>query len=112
MSERACSGQAAVEVVGMVPLCVVVALGVGQLLAAGAARELAGTAAQAGAMALVQGGDPAKAARIAVPGWSRERMAVRVRGRAVSVRMRPVGVLPGTAQLLTAQARADAGPAS
>ncbi|MBI5103734.1 MAG: hypothetical protein HZB46_01860 [Solirubrobacterales bacterium] len=96
----------------MLPLCVAVALALAQLLAAGAARELAGTAAQAGAMAVLQGGDPKAAARDAVPGWSRGRLDVRVTGRAVRVELRPITVVPGMAAMLAATARADAGPAA
>ena len=104
-------GQSSVELLGLVPLLIVVALALGQLLAAGVARELAGTAAQAGAMAILQGdGDPAEAARAAVPGWSRSRLDVRVRDRAVRVRLRPVALLPGTADRLATTATADAGP--
>jgi hypothetical protein len=105
-------GQASIELVGMVPLCVVVLLAIAQLLAAGAAREAAGAAAQAGAMAMRQGGEPADAARAAVPGWTRERLRVRVDGRRVTVRIVPPGLLPGVARALAAAATADAGPAA
>src|SRR5205823_14718410 len=74
-------GQAAVEVVAMVPLLFLVALAVSQVLVAGLAREAAHQAAQAGAMALLQGGDPVREARAAAPGWSRRRLAVVVSGR-------------------------------
>jgi hypothetical protein len=96
----------------MVPLCLVVALGAGELLAAGAARSAAGSAAQAAAMALVQGGDPDDAARAAAPDWAAPRLAVHVSGRHVRVRVAPPGLLPGTADLLATEAEADAGPAS
>jgi hypothetical protein len=105
-------GQASVELVGMLPLCLIVALGAGQLLAAGAAAEAAGTAAQAGAMALLQGGDAQDAARRAAPGWSRERLGVTVDGRRVRVRVTPRSVVPGAAALLVATRAADAGPAA
>lgn len=107
MNER---GQASVELVALLPLLVAVALSVGQLLAFGAAREAAGQAAGAGAIALLRGGDAAAAARSAVPGWSRERVAVRVRGRQVRVRLRPMVVVPGLGDGLVARAAADAGP--
>jgi hypothetical protein len=104
-------GQATVELVGILPLAVLVALVVGQLLAAGAARELAGNAAEAGAAAILQGtADPAQAARDALPGWSAGRATVRVSGREVHVRLRPVGVVPGVADRLAATVVADAGP--
>ena len=48
-------GQATVEVVALLPLVVVAALAIAALLAAGQARELAGHAATAGAMAMLQG---------------------------------------------------------
>jgi hypothetical protein len=105
------TGQASVELVALMPLLLAAALATGQLLAAGAARELAGGAAGAGAMALLQGGDPARAARAAVPGWAHAHVDVDVDGRAVRVRLRPAAVLPGLARPLTASATADAGPA-
>lgn len=106
---RGASGQASVELVAMLPVAVAVMLAVLQLLAAGATRELAGHAAGAGAVALLQRADPRAAARDAVPGWSRERMAVTVRGPRVTVRMRPPVLVPGLAGLLTSTVRADAG---
>lgn len=109
---RSSSGQATVELVGMLPLAVLVALTAGQLLAAGLARELAGHAAEAGAVALVQGLDPRQAARDALPGWSAGRVDVVVRERRVRVRVRPRALVPGLAGELAATATADAGPVS
>jgi hypothetical protein len=103
-------GQASVELVALLPLAALVALAIGQLLAAGSARELAGNAAEAGAAALLQGTDPAAAARAALPGWSRERATVRVAGRRVEVHVRPRTVVPLLAERLEASATADAGP--
>lgn len=105
------SGQATVELVGILPLALLVALAIGQLLAAGAARELAGNAAEAGAVAILQGGDPKAAALDALPGWSDDRAEVRVAGRVVRVRLRPVAVVPGVGDRLAATVVADAGPA-
>jgi hypothetical protein len=110
MTARGEAGQASVELVVLAPLLVAVVLAATQLLAAGAARELAGHAAEAAAIAILQGADPAAAARDAVPGWSRERMSVRVAGRRVSVRMRPPSPIPALARLLEASPTADAGP--
>ena len=109
---RACSpsGQASVELVALLPLAALIALAIGQLLAAGSARELAGNAAEAGAAALLQGRDPALAARDALTGWSRERSSVHVTGRRVEVRVRPRTVVPVLAARLEASAAADAGP--
>ena len=103
-------GQASVELVAMLPLLVVVALAVGHVLAAGAAHELAGHAAEAAAIALLRGDDPDEAARSALPAWSRSRVQVRVRGRRVRVRLEPVAVVPGVADLLAPTVAADAGP--
>jgi len=104
------SGQAAIELVAVAPLLLVAVLAVAQLLAAGAAQELADHAAEAGAIALLQQTDPAAAAREAVPGWSRGRVDVRVRDRHVRVRLRPRSFLPKLAELLEATGEAHAGP--
>lgn len=103
-------GQAAIELVVLAPLLLAVVLAAAQLLAAGAAAELADHAAEAGAVALLQGEDPRAAARDAVPRWSRKRMVVRVQGRSVRVRMRPPSAIPGLGELLEVTRRADAGP--
>lgn len=103
-------GQASVELVMLAPLVVLIALAAAQLLAAGAASELADHAAEAAAVALLQGADPRDAARGAVPGWSRDRMAVHIDGSKVRVRLRPVSPIPALAELLEARADADAGP--
>jgi len=104
------AGQATVETVAWLPVLLAVVAAVGCLLAAGAARELAGHAAGAGAVAILQGGDPVEAARDALPGWSRERVTVRRRGRTVQVRVRPPIPVRRLADALAATARADAGP--
>ena len=103
-------GQASVELVALAPMLLAAALAVAQLLAAGAARELADHAAEAGAIAVLQQTDPAAAAREALPGWSRGRVDVRVQDRHVRVRVRPRSFLPALAQLLEATGEADAGP--
>ncbi len=103
------SGQTTVELLAVLPLAAAIVMVAFQLLAAGASRELAGNAAGAAAAALLQGRDPRAAARDALPGWSRSRVDVRVRGRRVRVRLRPVSVVPGMSGPLTATAEADAG---
>jgi hypothetical protein len=92
------------------PLLAVVVAIAAQLLAAGVARELAGNAARAGAIALLQGGEAERAARAALPGWSRERLEVHVSGRRVRVRLRPPALVPRVGELLAATRVADAGP--
>ena len=103
-------GQASVELVALAPMLMAAVLAVAQLLAAGAARELADHAAEAGAVALLQRTDPAVAARDAVPGWSRGRVDVRVENRRVRVRVRPRSFLPALGELLEATGEAHAGP--
>jgi len=104
-------GQASVELAVLAPLLVIVVLAAAQLLAAGAAAALADHAAEAGAIALLEGADPVAAARAAVPGWSRGRMAVQVEGRRIRVRLRPPAPISALGGLLEAGAKADAGPA-
>ncbi len=108
-SER---GQASIELAAMLPVVLLVVLVAAQLLAAGRCRELAGHAAAAGAAAVLQDEDPLRAARSALPGWSRARLSVTQRGRTVHVALRPPGLLPGLAGLLSTHAHADAGPAA
>jgi hypothetical protein len=106
------SGQASVELVMVAPLLVLIVLAAAQLLAAGAAGELADHAAEAAGVAVLQGADPKAAARDAVPGWSRDRMTVRVDGRRIRVRLRPPSPIPAVGELLEATREADAGPGS
>lgn len=106
---RSARGQAAVEVVGMLPLLALVGAVVLQLLAAGAAHEYAGHAAEAGAIALADGRDAKAAARSALPGWSRSRVDVSVDGRRVRVRLQPPSVVHAVGDLLATEATADAG---
>lgn len=104
------SGQSTVELVAMLPMIATAAIATGQLLAAGAAREVAGHAAQAAAMAQLQGGDPSSAAEDAAPAWARDRMRIELKGRRAFVTVPPLTVVPGIAQALTATAHADSGP--
>lgn len=108
---RAQEGQSSVELVALLPVLVALAVGVGQILAAGLAREASGNAAQAGAMALLQGpGEAEAAAREALPRWARRRARIAVRGRRVVVRVEPVGLVPGMRRRLAAERSGDAGP--
>lgn len=105
-------GQAAVEVVALLPLLAAVALGLLQALAAGIASELADHAAHSGAVALAAGRDGGDAARAALPGWAHAHLDVDVRGTRVRVRVTPPSLLPGLGDRLAATATADAGPLS
>lgn len=108
-SARSARGQATVELVAMIPLLAAVAVAVLQLLAAGAARELAGHAAEAGAVAIAEGQDPRAAVRDSLPGWSRDGLDLAVDGSRVRVRLRPPSPLADLGDLLASTARADAG---
>lgn len=104
------TGQSTVELVAFAPLVIVIVLAAAQLLAAGLARELAANAAEAGAVALLQHEDPSAAARAAVPGWSRHRIAIHIAGRRVTVGLRPPALFPVLASMLRSSRHADAGP--
>lgn len=107
---RGTSGQATIELVALLPLLAAVAVGVLQLLAAGAAEEVADGAAEAGAVALLQDRDPRDAVRESLPGWSRDRSEVSVQGRRIRVEVRPRGPVSALSRRLIATATADAGP--
>ena len=63
-------GQSTVELVAAIPAFLLAALLCLQLLAAGYAMTLADGAAEAGALALAEGGSAAEAARKSLPGWA------------------------------------------
>ena len=103
-------GQASVELLGALPVLLLLGAVVLQLLAIGYSATLAGSAAEAAALAVAGGGDGAKAARAAVPGWSRAGMRVQAAGGRVEVRLRPPSPLSivRDAVVLTATARVEA----
>lgn len=86
-------GQALVELLVAVPAVLMLGVVVMQVLAIGYSSVLAGTAAEAGALALGGGRDPRAGVREALPGWSRGRARVRVRDGHVRVALRPPGPL-------------------
>jgi hypothetical protein len=108
-ADASVAGQAAVELVALLPLIVAVALSILQALAAGVAAELAGHAAQSGAVAIAEGRDGAVAARASLPGWARSRVHVELQGTRLLVRVMPPSLLPGMGERLAASATADAG---
>jgi hypothetical protein len=108
MTRDAERGQATVELLVLLPLVLTAALAGAAVLAAHSAQERAGEAARAGAMALLQGGDPLRAARDLL--GPRERDRVRIAGRRVTVELEPRLPLHLTVPQLTARATADAGP--
>lgn len=106
---RGSSGQASVELLGALPAMLLLGLVVFQLLAVGYSASLAGTAAEAGALALAGGGDAAAGARASVPGWSRARMRVDVADHVVRVAMHPPSPLRAVAQALEVRSSAAVG---
>ena len=99
-------GQASVELLAVLPVVLVVALLLAQLLAIGYASVLAGNAAEAAALALAGGGDPHAAARAALPGWSKAHARLSVHGGEVHLRLRPPALLHAFGRRLEVHAEA------
>jgi hypothetical protein len=110
---RTCSGecgQATVELVALLPLLAVLALGLWQAVVAGHVVALSGSAARAAARAQALGGDAAAGARSVLP--PRLERGLRVRERAaggVSVEVRVPAVL-GRLRVGTVTAKARFAP--
>lgn len=102
-------GQASVDFLAALPALLIVALAVFQLLAVGYSQVLAGDAAEAGALAIAGGSDPAAAAKHALPGWSRAHMKVDVHGGDVHVRLRPPSPIAAVGRRLEVEANAAVG---
>ena len=102
-------GQATVELLGLIPVAVAVGIAVFCVLAAGRARELAAHAAGAGAVAVLQDGDPEAAARDAV-GRAAGAIDVSVSDRVVTVKLRPRLPVGALEEMFSATRSADAGP--
>jgi hypothetical protein len=100
-------GQAALELVGMLPVLFLLGLAIAQLLAVGYAVVLAGNAAEAGALAVAARADAEASARGALPGWTRAGASVRVRGGSVTVRLRPPALLAAVARRLEVSSTAS-----
>src|SRR4051794_22020621 len=99
-------GQASVELLGAVPVVLLLGLVMLQLLAVGYSAVLAGNAAEAGALAVAGGGEAGDAARAAVPGWARARMHVAGRGGRGEGRVQPPTPLEAVAEELEVHADA------
>jgi hypothetical protein len=93
-------GQATIELLGGLPALLLLGLVILQMLAVGYASVLAGSAAEAGALALAGGGDARAGVRSSLPGWSRARARVSVRSGSVRVRLRPPSPLRAVARRL------------
>src|SRR4051812_22636209 len=102
-------GQAAIELVAMLPFVAVLALALWQLALAGEAAWLAGSAARAAARAGAVGGNPRAAARRILPGGFERGLRVRVaRDGGVTVGIRvPLAVGGGRLATIERRARLD-----
>jgi hypothetical protein len=100
-----CAGQASVETVALLPLVILVAALLWQALLVGQAAWLAGSAARGAARAQAVGGDPAAAARAALPARLHRGLTVRPRDSEVRVRVRVPAVVGG-GSVLAVSARA------
>ncbi len=105
-SERA---QASVELLGALPALLLLGLVLLQLLAVGYSATLAGSAAEAGALALAAGDDGHEGARRALPGWSRDQTDVDVAGGRVTVVLRPPSLLAIVSRTLAVESSARVG---
>lgn len=103
----AVEGQASIELLGAVPALLALGLVIFQMLAVGYSAVLAGTAAEAGALALAAGTDPKAGVREALPGWTRTRARVTVTGGAVRVRLQPLTLIGALAERLQVSATAS-----
>jgi hypothetical protein len=103
------SGQAAAELVVVVPLLLVLLAAIAQLTIAGYALWTAGDAARAGARAAEVGGDAEDAARSALPGWLEPGAEISDSDGPVEVRVDAPAVLPGV-PAIPVTARTDLDP--
>jgi|SRR5215218_6605276 len=92
-AEHGEEGTASVELVAVVPFLLLAVLAVAQLTLAGQALWSASVAARAGARAAVVGGDPAAAARAALPPSMRPKSEVE-EGDGIDVRIEVPRLIP------------------
>ena len=108
-SSRREDGTASVELIAAIPFLLLAVLVAAQLVLAGQALWSAGVAARAGARAALVGGDPAAAARRALPASMRAEAEVNG-SDAVEVRVRIPRLLPAMPRLsVSAEARLGGG---
>ena len=107
MTRRA-AGQATVELLVFLPFVLMAAFAGATIVGVESTRERANEAARAGAMAVLQGDDPLRAARDVLHKGERNR--VRVRARRVTVDLPPPLPVRVLLPRLRAKATADAGP--
>lgn len=99
-------GQATVELIALLPLVCLLAAALWQVALAGGAIWLAGGAARAAARAEAVGGDPAAAARGALPRRFERGLRVRAADDGAVTLSVPVPALLGASSLATVTARA------
>jgi hypothetical protein len=99
-------GQASVELLAGLPGLLAAGLVAFQLLAVGYASVLAGSAAEAGALAMAAGGDPQAGVRESLPRWSRTAARVSASHGRVRVSLRPPSPLELLARELEVSAEA------
>jgi len=103
-------GQAAVELIAVIPVLLTVALLVAQLAIAGHALWSAGDAARAGARAAHVGDDAESAAVRALPFWLDGAAEIGTSG-AIQVRVAAPALIPGVPEIpVEASARLDPAP--
>jgi len=100
-------GQASVELLGAVPAVFLVALVLFQLGAVAYASVLAGSAAEAGALAMTARADPVAGARESLPGWSRARARVIASHGRVRVSLRPQSPIAAVSRALEVHSEAS-----
>lgn len=105
---RETSGQTTVELVALLPLIAALTIGSWQAVVVGHSWWLAGVAARAASRAQVVGGDPARAARRALPRGARERLVLTRRGGGELTLRLAVPAVVGGLRLGSATARIGA----
>jgi hypothetical protein len=103
---RSEGGQASVELLGGLPALLLAGMIAFQLLAVGYASVIAGSAAEAGALAMAAGTNPKAGVRESLPGWSRARARVSASHGRVRVSLRPPSPLRIVARKLEVTAEA------
>ncbi len=106
MSASASDGQASIELLGSVPVVLLAALCLFQLLAAGYALVMADNAVHAAAVAVANGHDPEKAAEDAVPGLRPGKIIVVQNGEEVKVTLRPPSPIKAISRKLSVSSSA------
>ncbi len=103
MSER---GQATVELIGVLPALLLLAMILFQLLAVGYSAVLANHAAEAAAIASANGLSSRRAAVRAVPGWAGRALSLSKMGSHITVVLRPPSPLKFVSDKLKVEGKA------